>query len=74
MGIPAILSDTYEKVPPGTEGNLAVRPGWPSMFHTYWNKAETYNDKFRKGWYITGDRARVDDDGYFWFVGRAEEE
>ena len=69
----AILNDKYEEVPPGTEGNLAIRPGWPSMFHTYWNNQEMYNSKFRKGWYITGDRARMDDDGYFWFVGRADD-
>ncbi|MDO8749568.1 MAG: AMP-binding protein, partial [Dehalococcoidia bacterium] len=68
----AILSDAYEQVPPGTEGSLAIRPGWPAMFHTYWNNQEMYNSKFRKGWYITGDRARMDADGYFWFVGRAD--
>ncbi|MDO8614590.1 MAG: AMP-binding protein, partial [Dehalococcoidia bacterium] len=62
-----------EEVPPGTEGNLAIRPGWPAMFHTYWNNQEMYNSKFRKGWYITGDRARMDADGYFWFVGRADD-
>ncbi len=69
----AILDDSFNPVPTGTEGNLAIRPGWPSMFHAYWGNAEMYNSKFRKGWYITGDHARVDEDGFFWFVGRADD-
>ena len=68
-----ILDDDHTEVAPGTEGNLAIRPGWPSMFHTYWRNQEMYNSKFRKGWYITGDRARMDEDGFFWFVGRADD-
>ena len=43
------------------------------MFHGYWDDSEMYNSRFRKGWYITGDRARKDSDGYFWFVGRADD-
>ena len=70
---PAILDDDFNEVPPGTDGNLAIRPGWPSMFHTYWNNEEMYNSKFKKGWYITGDQARMDEDGYFWFVGRSDD-
>ena len=69
----AIISDSFDKLPPGKEGNLAIRPGWPSMFRTYWENAEMYNSRFRKGWYITGDRARMDEDGYFWFVGRTDD-
>ena len=69
----AILNDDFNQVPPGTEGSLAIKPGWPSMFHTYWQNAEMYNSKFKKGWYITGDQARMDDDGFFWFVGRADD-
>ena len=68
-----ILDDDYNPMPAGEDGNLAVRPGWPSMFHTYWNNVEMYNSRFRKGWYITGDRARKDKDGYIWFVGRADD-
>ncbi len=68
-----ILDEEYTEVPPGKEGSLAIRPGWPSMFHTYWNNEEMYNSKFRKGWYITGDQARMDQDGFFWFVGRADD-
>ena len=43
------------------------------MFRTYWNKQELYDSRFTGGWYITGDRARRDEDGYFWFVGRADD-
>lgn len=75
MGVtPAILDDDCEReLPPGKEGNLALKAGWPSMFRTYWNKKELYDSRFRDGWYITGDRASMDDDGYFWFVGRADD-
>jgi acetyl-CoA synthetase len=70
---PAIIDDDGKELPPGEEGNLAVKPGWPSMFRTYWHREEMYNSKFINGWYITGDRARTDADGYFWFVGRADD-
>ncbi|MDO8617004.1 MAG: acetate--CoA ligase [Dehalococcoidia bacterium] len=70
---PAIIDDDGKELPPGEEGNLAVRPGWPSMFRTYWNNKPLYDSRFQNGWYITGDRARMDADGYFWFVGRADD-
>ena len=69
----AILDDSYTEVPPGEEGHLAIRPGWPAMFQTYWNNHELYQSRFQNGWYITGDRARRDADGYFWFVGRTDD-
>ena len=59
--------------PPNTDGDLAVRPGWPGMFQTYWRNEAMYNSKFKNGWYITGDSARVDEDGYIWFVGRTDD-
>jgi acetyl-CoA synthetase len=58
---------------PGVEGEIALRPGWPSMFRGYLGDPERYEDCFRDGWYLTGDLARRDDDGYFWFVGRADD-
>ncbi len=70
---PAILDDDFRELPPGGEGNLALKPGWPSMFRTYWNKEDLYESKFRNGWYITGDRARKDEEGYYWFVGRSDD-
>lgn len=70
----AILDDNCEKeVPPGQEGHLALKAGWPSMFRTYWNKKELYESRFKGEWYITGDRATMDEEGYFWFVGRADD-
>ena len=71
---PTILDDNCEKeLPPGEEGHLALKAGWPSMFRTYWNKKELYESRFKGDWYITGDRATRDEDGYFWFVGRADD-
>jgi acetyl-CoA synthetase len=58
---------------PGAEGELALRPGWPSMFRGYWNEPERYQKCFAGGFYLTGDLARRDADGYFWFVGRADD-
>ncbi|MDO8688946.1 MAG: AMP-binding protein, partial [Dehalococcoidia bacterium] len=71
--VAAILNDTWEEVPANQEGHLALRPGWASMFRTYWNNTEMYQSKFKNGWYITGDRGWRDEDGYFWFVGRSDD-
>ena len=43
------------------------------MMRTYWNNEETYQKKFKNGWYITGDRSSIDNDGYFWFAGRDDD-
>jgi acetyl-CoA synthetase len=58
---------------PDVQGELALRPGWPSMFRGYWKEPERYEKCFVGGWYLTGDLARRDADGYFWFVGRADD-
>ena len=58
---------------PMTAGELALRPGWPSMFRGYLNEPERYAKCFADGWYLTGDLAMRDADGYFWFVGRADD-
>ena len=58
---------------PDVEGELALRPGWPSMFRAYLHDEERYSKCFVSGWYITGDLAKRDADGYFWFVGRADD-
>ncbi len=57
----------------GIEGELALRPGWPSMFRGYLHEEERYRKCFAGGWYLTGDLAKRDGDGYFWFVGRADD-
>jgi acetyl-CoA synthetase len=75
-GITATVLDpqTYEPVnEPGKIGLIAIRPGWPAMMRTYWNNEATYQAKFKNGWYLPGDRARIDNDGYFWFVGRDDD-
>jgi acetyl-CoA synthetase len=58
---------------PDVQGELALKPGWPSMFQGYVHDEERYRKCFVGGWYITGDLARRDQDGYFWFVGRADD-
>jgi acetyl-CoA synthetase len=58
---------------PDVQGELALRPGWPSMFRGYWNDPERYRSCFAGGFYLTGDLARRDRDGYFWFVGRKDD-
>jgi acetyl-CoA synthetase len=58
---------------PDSEGELALRPGWPSMFRAYLGEDERYRKCFVDGWYLSGDLARRDRDGYFWFVGRADD-
>jgi len=58
---------------PKVEGELALRRGWPSMFRGYLGDAERYEKCFVGDWYLTGDLARRDADGYFWFVGRADD-
>ena len=58
------------------EGELALRAGWPSMFRGYLNNEERYRKCFagpNQEWYLTGDLAKRDADGYFWFVGRADD-
>jgi len=58
---------------PGEVGELALRPGFPSMFRGYLNDAERTRKCFRDGWYLSGDLAKRDADGYYWFVGRADD-
>jgi acetyl-CoA synthetase len=65
---------TIEEVrEPDVEGELALSPGWPSMFRGYLNQEDRYRKCFAGGYYLTGDLARRDEDGYFWFVGRADD-
>jgi len=58
---------------PGQEGELALRAGWPSMFRGYLNDTERYQHCFADGWYLSGDLATRDADGYFWFLGRSDD-
>ncbi|MCT2398326.1 acetate--CoA ligase [Novosphingobium mangrovi (ex Huang et al. 2023)] len=58
---------------PMVEGELALRRGWPSMMRGYLHEEERYRKSFAGDWYLTGDLAQRDSDGYFWFVGRADD-
>ncbi|GIH95787.1 acetyl-coenzyme A synthetase [Planobispora siamensis] len=71
----ALVSDGEVQVveEPDAEGELALRPGWPSMFRGYLDDPERYAKAFAGGWYLTGDVARRDADGYYWFVARADD-
>jgi len=75
-GIEATVLDpeTFEPLTEtGTVGIIGLKPGWPAMFRTYWNNEEVYNSKFINGWYVCGDRASIDADGYYWFQGRDDD-
>ncbi len=65
--------DLRELTKPHAVGELALRPGWPSIFRGYLSNPERYAKAFAGGWYLTGDLAMRDADGYFWFVGRADD-
>jgi acetyl-CoA synthetase len=70
----AILDERGEKVPPGTLGLLCIKAGWPGMMRQIWNNPAKYQEYFRfPGYYFTGDTAYMDEDGYFWFQGRADD-
>ncbi|MCH8206696.1 MAG: AMP-binding protein [Chloroflexi bacterium] len=72
----AIVDEHGNELPSGDEGEVAirVRPERPvGLFDGYWNNPEANANSFRGDWYYTGDRASQDGDGYFWFVGRADD-
>ncbi|MDG4550575.1 MAG: acetate--CoA ligase [Candidatus Contendobacter sp.] len=66
-------ADGVDLLGPGEEGELALRVGWPSLFRGYLDDAERYRQCFAAGWYLTGDLATRDADGYYWFLGRADD-
>jgi acetyl-CoA synthetase len=75
-GITAVVLDpkNYEPISePGKAGLIAFKPGWPAMMRTYWNNKEKFQEKFVNGWYLSGDRASIDSEGYFWFIGRDDD-
>lgn len=83
MGLPlpgieaAILEPTDDGfevlTEPDREGQLALRKGWPSMMRAYLGEPARYDKCFHGDWYLTGDLARRDEEGYFWFTGRADD-
>jgi len=69
----AIVDENGKELEQGEEGSLVIRPGWPSMMRQIWKNPTKFNECFRHGWYYTGDTAQIDKDGYFWYVGRADD-
>ncbi|GCE30395.1 acyl-CoA synthetase [Dictyobacter alpinus] len=72
----SVIDENAQELPANKEGDIAVRikperPKW--MFKEYWHSPEATADSIRGDWYITGDRAYKDEDGYLWFVGRADD-
>lgn len=82
MGLPppgidlAVVDEDGRRLPPGSAGEIAVRiePEAPvGLFREYWRSPDATKKCFRQGWYHTGDSARIDEDGYFWFVARTDD-
>ena len=72
--IAAVVDENGAEVPPGKEGFLALRPGWPAMMVGIWRNTPKYKEYFDvPGWYISGDQAYKDEDGYIWFLGRVDD-
>ncbi|MFK7696211.1 acetate--CoA ligase [Paenibacillus sp. HJGM_3] len=70
----AIVDDEGNVLPPYRMGNLAIKTPWPSMMRKIWNNPSKYAEYFRlTGWYVSGDSAYMDEDGYFWFQGRVDD-
>ncbi len=65
--------DTLEEVAPGEEGMMCLPADDPGLFMRYWNLPEETAKAFREGWFLTGDFARFDGDGYIWFLGRKDD-
>ncbi|MEN8160088.1 MAG: AMP-binding protein [Myxococcota bacterium] len=68
-----VIDDGGQPLPPGEIGDVALRGAPPSLFREYWKDDEATAHTRRGDWYVTGDRATRDEDGYFWFVGRADD-
>jgi acetyl-CoA synthetase len=73
-----IVTDAGEKVAVGEEGNLVIKTPWPGMARTVYQDPERFQDLYwqkysQQGWYHSGDAARVDEDGYYWIIGRTDD-
>jgi len=79
MGVPVdkikceIMDDEGNMLPYNKPGNLCIKAPWESMFITYLNKQQVYQEKFKSGFYYTGDQAYRTEDGYYWFIGRIDD-
>jgi len=74
IGSAVLDPKTFEPIKEsGKIGLIAFKPGWPAMMRAYWNNDEKYREKFINGWYLSGDRASIDNEGYYWFIGRDDD-
>ena len=70
----AIVDDQGQELDAGELGRLVVKPGWPAMLRRIWRNKDKFDEYFKiPGWYFSGDNAWKDEEGYFWFVGRADD-
>lgn len=73
-GIEATIIDNEgNELPPNEMGNLAIKKGWPAMMRDIWKNPWQYESYFLDNWYLSGDSAYYDEDGYFWFQGRLDD-
>lgn len=68
-----IIDDQGNELPPNRMGNLALKKGWPAMMREIWKNKPKYDSYFIGDWYISGDSAYKDEEGYFWFQGRVDD-
>ncbi|WP_164670589.1 acetate--CoA ligase [Virgibacillus doumboii] len=69
----SIVDNEGNELPPNQMGNLAIKAPWPAMMRKIWKRPEKYESYFINGWYVSGDSAYKDEDGYFWFQGRLDD-
>ena len=69
----SIIDDEGNELGANQMGNLAIKPQWPAMMRRIWNNDGKYKEYFLNGWFVTGDSAYKDEDGYFWFEGRVDD-
>ena len=73
-----VVNDDGHPCPPGVDGKLVIQSPWPSMLRTVYGDPQRYIDQYwsefaKQGWYLTGDSARKDEDGYIWIIGRMDD-
>ncbi|MAU11418.1 MAG: acetate--CoA ligase [Anaerolineaceae bacterium] len=73
-----IINDEGKSCEPGEDGNLVIQGPWPSMLRTVWGDDQRFLDQYwskykEQGWYLAGDTARRDADGYYWIIGRNDD-
>ncbi|MFA1819592.1 acetate--CoA ligase [Virgibacillus oceani] len=69
----SIVDQEGNELGPNQMGNLAIKEGWPAMMRAVWNNQSKFESYFVNGWYVSGDSAYKDEDGYFWFQGRLDD-